>query len=72
MSRDNGCEEVVWYAHKGIMGKLYGLDLIKDMIKSGKEGRMHEASRMRNFGDGKKTVKVRLAKNNGQHALNFG
>lgn len=67
MIKDNGCEEVVWYPHKGILGNLYGLDVIKDMIKSGKEGRLHEASRLRNFGDGKKTVKVKLARNTGPH-----
>lgn len=69
MIKDNGCEEVVWYPHKGILGKLYGLDLIREMVKSGKEGRMHEASRLRNFANGRKTIRVRLAKNNGQLCL---
>ncbi|KAJ9611983.1 hypothetical protein H2200_003578 [Cladophialophora chaetospira] len=64
MIKESGCEPIVWYPHKGIMGNLLGADLIKDMIKSGKEGRMHEASRIRNFGDGKKSIRVRLAKNN--------
>ena len=67
MIKDNGCEEVVWYQHKGILGKLYGLDLIQELVKSGKEGRMHEASRLRNFASGQKTIKARLARNNGQH-----
>ncbi|OAL26002.1 hypothetical protein AYO20_10271 [Fonsecaea nubica] len=63
MIRDNGCEEVVWYPHKGIMGKLYGVDVIKQMVQSGKEGRMNEATRLRNFSSGRNTLKLRMAKN---------
>jgi hypothetical protein len=67
MIKDNGCEEVVWYPHKGIMGKLYGLDVIKEMVKSGKDGHMHEATRLRNFANGRNTVMIKFAKNTSQH-----
>ncbi|KAK6373919.1 hypothetical protein LTS17_007889 [Exophiala oligosperma] len=60
MIRENGCEPVYQYPHKGIGGKLLGLDVIKEMVKSGKEGRMHEATRLRNFSDGRKTLKVKV------------
>ncbi|OAP56739.1 hypothetical protein AYL99_08851 [Fonsecaea erecta] len=63
MVRDHGCEEVVWYPHEGIMGKLFGVDVIKHMVKSGREGRMHEATRLRNFSNGRNTVKVKMARN---------
>lgn len=59
--RDNGCEDVYLYPHKGIMGKLYGVDVIREMVRSGKEGRMHEASRIRNWSNGRKTLKFNLA-----------
>ena len=67
MIKDNGCEEVVWYPHKGIMGKLCGLDVIREMVKSGKEGRINEANRLRRYGDGKKTIKVKLGQKTGKH-----
>ncbi len=63
MIRDNGCEEVWSYPHKGIGGKLLGLDVIREMIKSGKEGRLHEANRLRNFSGGRKTLTVKILRN---------
>jgi cytochrome P450 len=54
--KEHGCQPVHKYAHKGIGGKLFGLDVIREMIASGKEGRMHEASRMRNWNDPKITT----------------
>ena len=65
--KDNGCEEVVWYRHQGILGKLFGLDYVKAMVEAGKEGRMHEATRIRNWSDGKKTMKVKLPSSTGQY-----
>lgn len=53
---ENGCEPAYKYPHKGIMGKLMGLDVIQDMMKSGKEGRMHESGRLRNFANGRNTI----------------
>lgn len=67
MIRENGCEEVYSYPHKGIGGKLLGLDVIKDMTKAGKEGRFFEAMRFRNFGDGRKTIKIKLLRNRGMY-----
>ncbi|KAK5458074.1 hypothetical protein LTS15_004153 [Exophiala xenobiotica] len=60
MIRENGCEPVCQYPHKGIGGKLLGLDVIKAMVQSVKEGRMHEATRARNFSNGRNTVKVKV------------
>lgn len=65
MIRDNGCREVYHYPHKGILGKLYGWDVVKEMVQSGKDGRMHEATRLRNFANGRYTVKLRFPKNTG-------
>ncbi len=67
MIRENGCEPVSQYPHKGLGGKLLGLDVIKDMIQSGKEGRMHEATRARNFSNGRKTVKVKVLRTRSKH-----
>ncbi|OCT54822.1 Cytochrome P450 [Cladophialophora carrionii] len=64
MIKDNGCEEIPWYPHQGILGKLYGVDRIKDMVAAAKQGRMNEATRIKNFGDGKKTLRLRLASSN--------
>lgn len=60
MIRENGCKEAYKYPHKGILGKLYGLDVIQEMVESGKEGRMHEATRLRNFKNGIKTLKFKI------------
>lgn len=60
MIRENGCEDVYVYPHRGIGGRLFGLDVIKEMVASGKEGRLHEASRLRNFSNGRKTLKFKI------------
>ena len=59
MIAEHGCKPAYRYPHKGIMGKAVGLDVMKDMIKSGKEGRMGEASRIRNFSGGRYTLEQR-------------
>ena len=56
--RQNGCEPAFKYPHKGIGGKLLGLDVMGEMIKSAKQGRMQESSRLRNWKDGRKTIQV--------------
>ena len=56
--RENGCEPGYKYPHEGLGGKLLGLDTMGEMIQSAKQGRMHEASRLRNFQDGVKTIRV--------------
>ncbi|KAI1626903.1 cytochrome P450 [Exophiala viscosa] len=60
MIRENGCQEVYAFPHKGIGGYLLGLDVIKEMIQSGKDGRMHEATRLRNFSNGRNTIRLKL------------
>jgi hypothetical protein len=69
MIKENGCEPVVWYPHKGIMGKLMGLDMIQELIQSGKQGRMLEASRLRNYANDRRTVKFKIMKNTSSSAL---
>ncbi|KIV90973.1 hypothetical protein PV10_05571 [Exophiala mesophila] len=60
MIRENGCKEPYDYPHKGILGKLLGLDVINELLKTSKEGRMLEASRERNFGKGHHTLRLRI------------
>jgi cytochrome P450 len=51
--REHGCEPVPKYAHKGILGKLLGTDVIKEMVASAKKGNMHETNRHRNWSNPK-------------------
>ena len=51
--RENGCEPIYKFPHKGVLGKLFGIDVIQAMIASGKKGNMHEASRLRNWSNPK-------------------
>lgn len=53
---EHGCQPVYRYKHEGVLGKLFGIDVMKAMIKSGREGRMQEASRIRNFSNGINTI----------------
>lgn len=69
MIRENGCEEIYTYPHKGIGGRLLGLDVIKDMTKAGKEGRFFEAMRFRNFKDGRNTIRIKLLRNKGVYVV---
>lgn len=62
MIKENGCEPPYYYPHKGILGRLYGWDVITEMVKSSKEGRMNEANRLRNWGRGHKTLHTRIAR----------
>lgn len=56
---EHGCKPPYKYPHKGIMGKLMGLDVVKEMMRSGREGNMHETNRKRNFINGIKTIETR-------------
>ncbi|KAI9871651.1 MAG: hypothetical protein M1823_008384, partial [Watsoniomyces obsoletus] len=57
---EHGCEPVHKYSHEGFWGKLLGTDVILAMIASAKEGRMHEANRLRNWSNPKiNTLQVR-------------
>jgi hypothetical protein len=60
MIREHGCQPVWQYPHKGILGKTLGLDLIKEIIKAGKEERPNQAAKERFFADGHNTVQLRL------------
>jgi hypothetical protein len=60
MIREHGCKPVVWYEHSGLLGRLFGLDLILAMLSSAKTGTLHQESRERNF-KGRNTLKVRVA-----------
>ena len=57
--RDNGCLPVKKYAHKGILGKIWGFDVIKLSYHASKAGNNHETTRLRNFQD-KNTLQVRI------------
>jgi hypothetical protein len=65
MIKDNGCEPIYHYPHRGLLGKWFGWDLIQDMQKSGREGRQHEATRHRNFPEGRYTTKLRILRTDG-------
>lgn len=67
MISENGCKEPYSYPHKGILGKLLGLDVIKELLKTGKEGRMLEASRERNFGKGHHTLRMKIIERHSEH-----
>jgi hypothetical protein len=56
--REHGCEPMYRYPHKGIGGKLLGLDTMKEVISSAKEGRMNEANRLRNWQDGRTNLRI--------------
>jgi cytochrome P450 len=56
---ENGCKPPPHFPHKGLLGKLFGWDIVKDVMKSGREGRMHEASRIRNYSRGNHTMEFR-------------
>lgn len=59
MIREHGCKPVQWYEHKGIMGRLIGLDVIMELLSSAKTGTLHQRGRERNF-KGRNTLKLRV------------
>lgn len=56
---ERGCKPTYQYPHKGILGRWLGLDVLKEFVQSGREGRMQEATRLRNFSNGIKTLQTR-------------
>lgn len=60
MIKEHGCQPAWQYPHKGILGKVLGLDLIKETIKAGKEERPNQAARERFFLNGRTTVRFHL------------
>jgi hypothetical protein len=60
MIKEHGCQPVWQYPHKGILGRTLGIDLIKDIVKAGKEERPNQATRERFYLNGRNTVKFHL------------
>lgn len=59
MIRDNGCEPPFHYQHEGVLGKLFGADVIRKLMASAKQGRMHSQARLRNFAV-RNTIQTRI------------
>jgi len=59
MIRDNGCEPPVMFEHQGVLGRWLGIDVIKEVMRTAKEGTLHEHSRARNF-TGRNTLELRM------------
>lgn len=59
MIAERGCKPPYHYPHKGILGRWLGLDVLKEMMRTGREGRMQEGTRLRNFANGTYTVQSR-------------
>jgi len=55
--KKHGCKPVYHYRHQGILGKLLGLDLIKQHIKDDKDGRTFEGARQLLFKD-RNTIQI--------------
>jgi len=49
MIRDNGCQPPFHYPHKGVLGKLLGIDTMREVLRTNKEGTMQSSSRIRNY-----------------------
>jgi cytochrome P450 len=59
MIRDNRCEPPVRFEHRGVLGRWLGIDVIKEVMRTAKEGTLHEHSRARNF-TGRNTLELRM------------
>lgn len=59
MIAEKGCEPPYKYPHKGLLGRWLGIDVLREFVRTGREGRMQEASRLRNFTNGIKTLQTR-------------
>lgn len=57
--RENGCKEPRWYPHKGIFGRMFGFDTMKQNIDAARAGHLHELVRSRNYAGGN-TMKMRV------------
>lgn len=71
MIRENGCKPVVWYEHQGVLGKLFGVDIMKALLGSAKRGTLHQESRIRNF-TGRNTVMLRILRNKVIFTIEYG
>jgi hypothetical protein len=57
--RDHGCQKPYYYPHKGLDGKLFGWDMIRDVMKDLKARRFFPAMRARLYPEGRYTVMFR-------------
>jgi len=57
--KENGCKPVKRYPHKGLSGKLFGYDTMKQNFQAAKQGRFHEMARNRNFSHQQHTIQIR-------------
>jgi hypothetical protein len=64
MIKEHGCQPTYQYPHKGMLGKMLGIDLIREIMAAGKEERPNEATRQRFFMNGHNTVQFRLLRTN--------
>lgn len=58
ISKENGCKPVYHWRHEGVLGKFFGLDIIKQQLKDDKAGRTFEGVRQRFFKE-RNTVQIR-------------
>ena len=63
MIAERGCKPAYRFPHKGILGRLLGLDVVKELLRTGREGRMQEGTRLRNFANGIYTLQTRRLMN---------
>ena len=56
--KEHGCEPVYRWQHRGIFGKLLGLDIIQEQLKNDKLGRSFEGTRQSSFME-RHTLQVR-------------
>jgi hypothetical protein len=56
--KGHGCKPVHHYRHQGILGKLLGLDIIRQQIKDDKDGRTFEGARDLLFKD-RNTIQIK-------------
>lgn len=59
MIRENGCQPVKVYPHKGILGKFFGYDTLSQNFRAAKASCFLETARLRNFSD-QKTLRMRV------------
>ena len=55
--KEHGCKPVYHWQHQGILGRLFGLDLIREFTEDDRNGRTYEGARLRFFSD-RNTVQV--------------
>jgi len=49
LAKENGCQPVYKWQHKGVLGYFFGLDFMKENFAAAKAGHFQEMSRLRNW-----------------------